>query len=59
MSGVNLLILGTKLFVQGAGVIPNEFPVLVQITTNWLSVDIQDQGIRCSIFCYLDVRMRE
>lgn len=32
--------------MQGAGIIPNEIPALVQITANWLSVDSQDQGIR-------------
>lgn len=33
-----VLITWTKVFVQGAGVIPNEAPALVQIAANWLNV---------------------
>lgn len=39
MSRCQVLIIRTKVFVQGAGVIPNEVPALVQITANWLSVE--------------------
>lgn len=39
MSRCQVLIIGTEVFVQGAGVTPNEVPALVPITANWLSFE--------------------